>query len=255
MGLVLGIETSCDETAAAVVRDGRTVLSSVVATQAELHAPFRGVVPEIASRSHLERIVPVVSRALEQAGVQPESIDAVAATSRPGLIGSLLVGLTAAKCFAWFRRIPFVGVDHLAAHLHAATMEGEPVRLPAVALVASGGHTALYRYRAARDAEAIGSTCDDAAGEAFDKVAALLGLPYPGGPSIEKAAAGADASRAPFAVPRVSSGPFDFSFSGLKTAVRYRVRPPGRAAPRQLAEREGPELAAGVPAAAPDTLP
>lgn len=248
MTLVLGIESSCDETAAAVVRDGREVLSSIVATQAALHAPFRGVVPEIASRSHLETIVPVIAEALGAAGAEASQLSAVAVTTRPGLIGSLLVGLTAAKAFAWYHGLPLIGVDHLAAHLHAATMEEGPCALPAVALVASGGHTALYRFRSASDFEMLGSTSDDAAGEAFDKVAAMLGLAYPGGPSIEAAAAGFDVAPClrrgeGFRLPEPSSGPFDFSFSGLKTAVRYRFHPPGQT-PKKLEAEETRRLAA-----------
>ncbi len=254
MTLVLGIESSCDETAAAVVRDGRAVLSSFVASQASLHAPYRGVVPEIASRSHLLAIVPAIEAALRDAGVAPEDLDAVAVTTRPGLIGSLLVGLTAAKSFAWFHGLPIVGVDHLAAHIYAATMEGDPVVLPAIALVASGGHTALYDYRSPADFEAIGSTLDDAAGEAFDKVSALLGLGYPGGPAIERVAAGVDPRTAGFKTPRAGDGPFDFSFSGLKTAVRYRVRPPGAAVPREISADEAASLAAGFQHAAVEHL-
>jgi tRNA N6-adenosine threonylcarbamoyltransferase len=251
--LVLGIESSCDETAAAVVRGGKEVLSSVVASQAALHAPFRGVVPEIASRSHLVAILPVVESALAEASAEPGDLSGVAVTTQPGLIGSLLVGVTAAKAFAWFHGLPLVGVDHLAAHVHAATMEGPGPALPAVALVASGGHTALYRYRGVLELTMLGATDDDAAGEAFDKVAALLGLPYPGGPSIERAAAGADPHAAALPVPRASSS-LDFSFSGLKTAVRYRVRPPGAAAPRVLDAAEVSILAAGFQHAAVEHL-
>ncbi|MFN0205117.1 MAG: tRNA (adenosine(37)-N6)-threonylcarbamoyltransferase complex transferase subunit TsaD [Planctomycetota bacterium] len=231
MTLVLGIESSCDETAAAVVRDGKLVLSSIVASQADLHAPFRGVVPEIACRSHLEVIIPTIETALRDANVSANELDAIAVTKKPGLIGALLVGLTAAKAIAWYYKKPIIGVDHLAAHLYAATMETEPARHPAIALVASGGHTALYQFISASEFELIGSTNDDAAGEAFDKVAALLGLPYPGGPSIEKAAEGVDVkpfirANEHFQKPRVSSSPLDFSFSGLKTAVRYKIMPP-----------------------------
>ena len=258
MSLVLGIESSCDETAAAVVRDGKLVLSSIVASQVELHAPFGGVVPEIASRSHLEVILPTIAAALEGARVEPRQLSGVAVTTRPGLIGSLLVGLTSAKAFSWYHGLPIVGVDHLAAHLYAATMEGDEPRLPAVALVASGGHTALYRFRSIFDFEMLGSTNDDAAGEAFDKVAALLGLPYPGGPSIEKAAMGADPAALArrgegFHVPQVSSGPFDFSFSGLKTAVRYRIKPPG-GTPRILDPDGVRDLAASFQEAAVEHL-
>lgn len=250
MGLVLGIESSCDETAAAVVRDGRDVLSSIVASQAALHAPFRGVVPEIASRSHLREIVPTIEEALEQARISPRELTGVAATYQPGLVGSLLVGASAAKAFAWLHELPIVAVDHIAAHLYAALMEGAPAQLPALALVASGGHTALYYYKNPLDFEMLGCTNDDAAGEAFDKVAAILGLGYPGGPAIEKVAFGVDPKPAAIAVPRVSSGPFDFSFSGLKTAVRYRVLPPGAKEKRTLTEIEIATLAAGFQHAA-----
>jgi N6-L-threonylcarbamoyladenine synthase len=189
-------------------------------------------VPEIASRSHLEEVLPTVEAALREAGVSARELDAVAVTTRPGLIGCLLVGLTTAKSLAWYFDKPLVGVDHLAAHLYAAGMEGADPALPAVALVASGGHTALYTFRSPFDFEPIGATLDDAAGEAFDKAAALLGLPYPGGPSIDREAEGVDIEDLRkrgelFTLPKVSSGPFDFSFSGLKTALRYRLAPPG----------------------------
>lgn len=248
MTLVLGIESSCDETAAAVVRDGREILSSIVASQASLHAPFRGVVPEIASRGHLVTILPVVEEALAAANVKLTDIDVIAVTKQPGLIGALLVGMTAAKSLAWFYNIPMIGVDHLAAHLYAATMHDGDPPAPAVALVASGGHTALYNFESMSNFVMIGSTNDDAAGEAFDKVAALLGLSYPGGPSIEKAAAGVDVAairrrNEHFQLPRVSSGKYDFSFSGLKTAVRYKIHPPAGAR-RELTEKNISELAA-----------
>lgn len=258
MTLVLGIESSCDETAAAVVRDGREVLSSIVASQAALHAPFRGVVPEIASRGHLTTILPVIESAVAEAKININDIEAIAVTRQPGLIGALLVGLTTAKALAWYLNIPVVGVDHLAAHLYAATMEGDAAEQPAVALVASGGHTALYRFVNFTDFTMIGSTNDDAAGEAFDKIAAMLGLAYPGGPSIEKVARGFDIKDinrrgANFNKPRVSSGPFDFSFSGLKTAVRYRIHPPGGVR-RELSERDVAELATAFQHVAVDHL-
>jgi len=239
---VLAIETSCDETAAAVVEDGRRVLSSVVSSQARLHAGFGGVVPEVASRAHLELLGPVVEQALLQSSTAPADLSAVAATIGPGLVGSLLVGASAAKAYAWSWGIPFVGVNHMEGHLHAAFVEEPSLALPTVVLLVSGGHTMLICMQRptstvgggeGRQAEVgrppagaveyrlLGQTIDDAAGEAFDKVARFLGLGYPGGPAIEKAAAGGDA--AAIAFPRgLSSGGYDFSFSGLKTSVvRY----------------------------------
>ena len=226
-GLVLGIESSCDETAAAVVRDGREVLSSVVQSQAAEHAAFGGVVPEVAGRSHLRWILPVVDRALEEAGVALEALDGIAVTRRPGLIGSLLVGLSTAKALAFGARVPLVGVHHIEAHAWAATMElprPEPAPLPALALVVSGGHTALYRMDGPARVERLATTLDDAAGEAFDKVASMLGLAYPGGPSVSALASEGDPQA--FAFPRYApkDGGIGFSFSGLKTAVLYHLR-------------------------------
>jgi N6-L-threonylcarbamoyladenine synthase len=222
--LVLGIDSSCDETAAAVVRDGRECLSSIVASQTALHARFGGVVPEIACRAHVENYPWAVEEALRQAGVTLDAIDGVAVTNRPGLVNALLVGVAAAKGIAFATGKPLVGVDHIVAHIHASFLapEGHP-RFPHVALVVSGGHTSLYLCRTERDQELIGATLDDAAGESFDKVAQLLGLPYPGGPSVEKAAKAGDASK--FPLPRTHAGrdSLDFSFSGMKTAVLYRA--------------------------------
>lgn len=231
--LILGIESSCDETAAAVVRAGREVLSNVVVSQAAIHAEFGGVVPEVAGRSHLEAIGPTVRQALEHAGASLDDLAAVAVTARPGLIGSLLVGLSAAKALAWSRGLPLVDVHHIEAHAYAATMEApEEVRFPCIALVVSGGHTALYRMESALQMELIVSTLDDAAGEAFDKVAWILGLSYPGGPSVSALAGEGDpcAIRFPRYQPKTPPGgkggpkPIGFSFSGLKTAVLYHVR-------------------------------
>lgn len=221
--LVLGIESSCDETAAAVVRGGRRVLSSIVHSQIGDHAPFGGVVPELAGRSHLRAVLPVIDRALADASVTLGDLAAIAVTTRPGLIGSLLVGLSTAKALAWGRGIDFVDVDHIEAHAYAATMEQE-VRFPALGLIASGGHTALYHMSTASRIDKIGETLDDAAGEAFDKVASLLGLPYPGGPSLSRLAREGD--RRAFRFPRFKprDGSFAFSFSGLKTAVLYHLR-------------------------------
>ncbi len=233
---ILGIETSCDETAAAIVAGGRIVRSSIVESQIATHAPFGGVVPEIAGRSHVRSIVPVIERAFAAAELRWEDVAAIAVTTRPGLIGSLLVGLTAAKAFAWAKLKPLVAIDHIEAHVHAATMERETSPYPCVALVVSGGHTALYRCRSPLELELVGCTMDDAAGEAFDKVAQILGLGYPGGPAIAKLALAGDPAR--FAFPRYRAkvrDPFhatsesprplvSFSFSGLKTSVLYQVR-------------------------------
>lgn len=225
--LILGIETSCDETAAAVVGDGHVVLSNVVHSQIALHARWRGVVPEVASRSHTERIVPIVAEALDRAGITPQDLTAVAVTHRPGMIGCLLVGLAAAKSLCWRFQLPLVGVDHVQAHVHTGLLADPAMPLPALALVASGGHTALYLVTAPAVTERLGTTRDDAAGEALDKGASLLGLPYPGGPSIQQTAVGGN-PRA-FDLPRTLLGPdsLDFSFSGLKTALLYTLRPQG----------------------------
>jgi len=226
---LLAIETTCDETAAAVISRRREVLSSVVASQDALHARWRGVVPEVASRAHVERIIPVIDEAMTRARIGRRDLEAVSVAVRPGLVGSLLVGLSAAKGIAAALGIPLVGYDHIAAHLYACRLaRPEAVRDPCVGLVASGGHTSLFLVRSALALERLGGTIDDAAGEAFDKAASLLGLGYPGGPQIERAAAGGD-PRA-HRLPRPLAGDrdrLDLSFSGLKTALRYLVRPPG----------------------------
>jgi N6-L-threonylcarbamoyladenine synthase len=228
--LVLGIETSCDETAAAVVEGGRIVRSSVVSSQIALHERFGGVVPELAGRAHVERIVPVVTEALERAGLGPSgrdgagaAVSAVAATVGPGLVGALLVGISAAKSLALAWGVPFVGVNHLEGHLYAALLEDPTIELPAIVLLVSGGHTLLIEMRAPGDYEVLGATLDDAAGEAFDKVARFLGLGYPGGPGVEKAAARGDKAAIAFPRPMTGNG-LSFSFSGLKTAVIQHVR-------------------------------
>ncbi len=229
--VILGIETSCDETAAAVVEDGHIVRSNVVHSQIALHARWRGVVPEVASRSHTERILPIVLQALADADVSPSQLSAVAVTHRPGMIGCLLVGMAAAKALAWRHGLPLIGVDHVQAHVHTGLLADPSMPLPALSLVASGGHTALYLLTAPGQSERLGTTRDDAAGEALDKGAALLGLPYPGGPSIEKAAAAGN--RSAVDLPRTLLGPdsLDFSFSGLKTALLYTLRPQQATAP------------------------
>jgi N6-L-threonylcarbamoyladenine synthase len=221
--LVLGIETSCDETAVAVVRDGTEILSSVVSSQVDLHARYGGVVPEVASRAHTELLVPVTAQALVEAGVDGREIAVVAATSGPGLVGALLVGISAAKAFALTWQVPFVAVNHLEAHLYAALLEEPDLEFPLVVLIVSGGHTMLVEMLDHGEYRLLGETLDDAAGEAFDKVARYLGLGYPGGPAIDNAALDGDPTAIRF--PRaMGDGGLDFSFSGLKTAVVNHVR-------------------------------
>jgi N6-L-threonylcarbamoyladenine synthase len=236
---VLGIETSCDECAAAVVEDGRRVLSNVVATQIPVHAQYQGVVPEIASRKHTEWIYGVVKTALDQAGIGPAGVDGVAATSRPGLLGSLLVGLNFAKAFAWARGIPFIAVDHMLAHLYASRLpagtgeeggagtDGEPVPYPFLGLLVSGGHSIICRVDGFDDITVLGTTVDDAVGEAFDKVAKHYGFGYPGGAAIDRLARSGDSEAFHFPLPKLRKGSggngdahrYDLSYSGLKNAV------------------------------------
>lgn len=220
---VLGIETSCDETAAAVVVDGHQVLSSVVSSQIDLHARYGGVVPEIASRAHVEALTPVVARSLVEAGIGDDHVDAVAATVGPGLIGALLVGVSAAKTLALVWDVPFVAVNHLEAHLYAALLEDPHLELPVVVLLVSGGHTLLVLMEGHGRYRVLGSTIDDAAGEAFDKVARWLGLGYPGGPAIDAIAMHGDPGAIRFPRALLDEG-HDFSFSGLKTSVVNHVR-------------------------------
>ena len=237
---ILGIESSCDETAAAVVADGREILSSVVASQIDVHRKYGGVVPELASREHLRQIVPVVREALAQAGMRLEDVDAIGVTYGPGLVGALLVGITYGKTLAQALGKPLVGVNHLEGHVHAVFLEaykaGRVAKLPAICLIVSGGHTVLYEVRpedpSVQDAGAglryrkIGQTRDDAAGEAYDKVAKLLGLGYPGGPILDRLAAAPNGASAPvkFGPTKMKGNALDFSFSGLKTAVLYHLR-------------------------------
>ena len=220
--MILAIETSCDETAAAVITTEGHIASNVVASQAELHARFGGVVPEVASRRHLELVVPVIRSALEHADAGLDDIDRVSVTQGPGLIGALLVGLAAAKSLAWSRRLPLVPVDHLDGHVASLYLEPAPVEPPFLCLLASGGHTMLLDVRAYDDRRVLGTTLDDAAGEAFDKGARLLGLGYPGGREIDRLAREGDPSAFDFPVARVPG--LDFSFSGLKTALLYATR-------------------------------
>jgi N6-L-threonylcarbamoyladenine synthase len=233
--LILGIESSCDETAAAIVAGGRRILSSVVASQIEIHRKYGGVVPELASREHLRQIVPVVREAAGQAGVALRDIDAIAVTQGPGLIGSLLVGITYGKVLAMALGKPLVAVNHLEGHVHAVLLEAHSadrqIELPAVCLIVSGGHTIIYHVKSEPvdgggkfSYARIGGTRDDAAGEAYDKVARMLALGYPGGPAIDKLAAHGNPQAVRFAEPKIKGNPYDFSFSGIKTAVLYHLR-------------------------------
>lgn len=256
--LILGIETSCDETAAAVVSNGCQIKSSIVASQSHLHERFGGVVPEIASRAHVEQILPVVQEAIDRAGVTAEQIAAVAVANQPGLTIALMVGVTAAKTLAWAWQKPLIAVNHIHAHLQSAMLEqAEEIELPAVALIVSGGHTNLYDAESCLDLKLLGRTIDDAAGEAFDKVAAILNLPYPGGPSIEKIAREGNPKAVAFPRTLLDKSSLDFSFSGLKTAVLYHCqgqdmkgqnRVPG------MSRQELADIAASFQAAVVDVL-
>lgn len=256
MATILGIETSCDETAAAVVTDGTRVLSNVVASQVDLHAKYGGVVPEIASRAHIERMDSVIAEALERANCTRDDIDAIAVTNRPGLVGSLLIGVTAAKTLAWAWNKPLIGVDHVRAHVVSPAIGIDETPWPCVGLVVSGGHTSLYRVTDLENIELLGQTTDDAAGEAFDKVATILQLPYPGGPQIDRLAKTGDPSRVRF--PRTMLGPdsLDFSFSGVKTAVLYHVHGPGKTSGglEKLSEQDIADIAASFQSAVVDVL-
>lgn len=227
--LTLGIESSCDETAASVVEDGWRVRSSVVASQNDLHAEYRGVVPELAGRAHVESILPVVRAAVREAGCTLREVEQIAVGHRPGLIGSLLVGVTASKALAWSLGIPLVGVDHVHAHLYSALLDVEPgmrPRFPALGLVVSGGHTSIYLLASPVSISRLGATIDDAIGEAFDKAATILGLPFPGGPNLDRLASEPDANdrHCDLPISRLSPTSLDFSYSGLKTATMLAVR-------------------------------
>jgi N6-L-threonylcarbamoyladenine synthase len=254
---ILGIETSCDETAAAVVANGKQVKSSVVASQIKLHEKYGGVVPEIASRAHVENILPVISEAIDSAGITPGEIDAVAVANQPGLTIALMVGVTAAKTLAFGWGKPLIAVNHVHAHLQSALLEAESIKLPAVALIVSGGHTNLYDAESAIDLRLIGRTIDDAAGEAFDKVATILGLPYPGGPNIEKIAKEGDPKAIRFPRSLLDKDNLDFSFSGLKTAVLYhcqRQDMKGENRVKDMSWQEVADIAASFQAAVIDVL-
>jgi N6-L-threonylcarbamoyladenine synthase len=228
MTTLLGIETSCDETSAAVVDDGHDVRSNIVASQVDLHRKYGGVVPEIASRAHIERLDAVIEEALEVANCRLGEIDALAVTNRPGLVGALLIGVTAAKTLSWMLERPLTAVDHISAHAFSAAIELDEPPWPAVALVVSGGHTSLFHVDGPTSIRPLGATTDDAAGEAFDKVAAILGLGYPGGPEIEQVARGGDPNAIDFPRTMLGHGSLDFSFSGIKTAVLYHVHGHGK---------------------------
>lgn len=252
---ILGIETSCDETSAAVVEDGKTVLSNIVASQDELHRKFGGVIPEIASRAHIKALLPVVQEALEQSSVQRHEIDAVAVTNKPGLIGSLLIGLTFAKSFSLAADIPLLGINHLEGHGYAALLEHEVV-FPAVTLIISGGHTVIFHSKDILSYELIGSTIDDAAGEAFDKVARILKLGYPGGPVIDRMAKQGNEKRFRFPRTFIKNDDFRFSFSGIKTAVMYHCQghSSGKTDIRDMDEQEVKDTAASFQEAVIDVL-
>jgi len=253
--VILGIETSCDETAVAVVADGVDVRSNLVHSQVHLHAPYGGVVPEVAGRSHMDRILPLYRMALEEAGIRETEITAVACTNRPGLIGCLLVGLSVAKTLALVLDVPLIGIDHLEAHVHAAFMTRPDLPLPLLSLVASGGHTNLYLVERPGQPARLGRTRDDAAGEALDKAAAMLGLGYPGGPELERAAKSGDPKAHAFKRTMLGADSLDFSFSGTKTALLYQLRGPGleREMP-ELSEQETADYAASYQEAVMDTL-
>ncbi len=256
MGVTLGIETSCDETAAAVVVDGREVRSNVVASQVDLHAKYGGVVPEIASRAHIERMDEVIQEAMSVAKCTSADIDAIAVTHRPGLSGCLLIGVTAAKAMSWAWNKPLVAVDHVQAHACSPAIGIEDELWPAVALVVSGGHTSLFKVHDFLSIEMIGQTTDDAAGEAFDKVATILGLPYPGGPAIDRLAKSGRANVCEFPRTMLEHDSLDFSFSGIKTAVLYAVNGPGKTSGglERLTDAQIADMAWGFQEAVVDVL-
>lgn len=246
---ILGIETSCDETAAAVVVDGTDVRSSVVASQIDVHRRYGGVVPELASRKHIEAVVPVVEEALAAAGLQPDRLDGIAATQGPGLVGALLVGFSFAKAYAYVHDLPLIGVNHLEAHIHSVFLGGNGPGFPFVTLLVSGGHTSIYHVTGCTGFELMGQTRDDAAGEAFDKVSKMLGLGYPGGPVIGRTALEGDPEKISFPRAYLDKTSFDFSFSGIKTAVNRYIQTHPETYRDHL-----PDIAAGFEAAVVDVL-
>ena len=254
---ILGIETSCDETAAAVVADGKTVKSSIVTSQAKLHEKYGGVVPEIASRAHIENIYPVITEALKTANVTKDDISAISVANQPGLAVALVVGLTAAKTLSMAWEKPLIAVNHLHAHLQSAMITEQDLQLPAIALIVSGGHTCLYECESALELKLIGRCIDDAAGEAFDKVATILNLPYPGGPSIETAAQNGNPEAIDFPRSMLGADSLDFSFSGLKTAVLYHCRGQemkGQSKVDSMSQQEIADIAASFQSAVIDVL-
>lgn len=250
--LVLGIESTCDETGCAIVEDGTTILSNVIASQFDIHESYGGVFPELASRRHVEILIPTLEKALASANKTPKDIDLIAVAKGPGLIGPLLIGLNAAKALSFAWDIPFIGVNHVEAHLYAAMMSANTFDFPALGVVISGGHTFMVRIYDVGHYELIGTTVDDAIGEAFDKVASMLGLPYPGGPSVENLAKQGDPSRYLFKPGKVKNNPWNFSFSGLKTNVLYTLKGQnGRVDSNYtIADEEKPHIAASFQQAA-----
>ena len=247
--IVFGIETSCDETAAAVVIDGKKILSSIVSSQVTVHHPYGGVVPELASRKHVEAIVPVVNKALSAAGIDKSRLDAVAVTRGPGLVGALLVGFNFARAFAFTLDIPWVGINHLEGHINSVFLETDTPPFPFVALLASGGHTGIYHVTSHTGYELMGQTRDDAAGEAYDKVAKMLGLGYPGGVVVDRLAEKGNSNTISFPRPFIDKSTFDFSFSGLKTAVRRYIQNHSDDYQNQI-----PDIVAGFQEAVVDVL-
>lgn len=268
MSLILGIESSCDETAAAVIENGVIIRSNIIASQHDLHRRYGGVVPEIASRAHLEKIHPVIHEALDAAAVTPDMLGAIAVGNRPGLIGSLLVGLSAAKAMAWALNKPLIGVDHVQAHLYAATLrkpgdDSPPPQYPALGLVVSGGHTSLFLVSSPTQTTLLGKTIDDAVGEAYDKAAVILGIGFPGGPKLDKLAQQGNENAYDLPRPMLDADSLDFSFSGMKTALLYKVRgnPRGRGADTtfqrdaaDLTDQQKADVAASFQAAAVQTV-
>ena len=253
---ILCIETTCDETAAAIISGELDVLGSVVASQERLHEKFKGVVPEIAARAHVERILPVIDQALKNSKLELDELDAIAVANTPGLAGSLLVGLIAAKTICLALDKPLIAINHLHAHVFACQLASKKPVFPCVGMIVSGGHTHLYQYQDALTSKYLGGTIDDAAGEAFDKVASMLGLPYPGGPPISKAAVNGDPKAFKFPRSFLKEDRLDFSFSGLKTAVRYAITGPGNIDFKQanLSEQQVADLAASFQQAVVDCL-
>jgi N6-L-threonylcarbamoyladenine synthase len=253
---VLGIETSCDETAAAVVKDGRDILSSVVASQLDLHAEYGGVVPELACRKHVQVIHGIVTKALRESGLGLEDVHLVSVVQGPGLIGALLIGVNFAKALAWGRNLPLVPVNHVEAHVYACAMSNPEMEFPAIGLVASGGHTSLFIMESLGEYRKLGETTDDAVGESFDKVASLLGLPYMGGPQVEKLALQGDPAAIDFPRGLTKKRSYNFSYSGLKTAVLYHVKGYGQTKRDQdrISEKEKADVAACFQEAALEVL-